>query len=138
MERAPGPGDVLPDLKLLTPDSEQVALSDLVTRRFLVDQARRLRDGGVPFPCLLDPERNLYRALGLEHIRWYRFLQPRTWRRYLASARRARPGRPTGDVRQSPGVAIVDADLRIRYVHRGETLGDYPRLDDVIEALRTV
>src|SRR5713101_5621432 len=99
-------------------------------------QARKLREGGVPFPCLLDPERSLYRTLGLEHIRWHRFVQPSTWRRYLASARRARQGRLTGDLRQAPGIVILDADLRIRYLHRGTTLGDYPRLEDVMEALR--
>lgn len=101
-------------------------------------QARQLMARGVPFPLLVDPERNLYRVLGLEHIRWHRFLQPSTWWRYLRSARVARQGRLTGDVRQSPGVAIIDTDRRIRYLHRGTTLGDYPPVEEVLQALRAV
>jgi hypothetical protein len=101
-------------------------------------QARELMAGGVPFTLLVDPERNLYRALGLDHIRWYRFLQPTTWARYLRAAGRARPGRLAGDVRQAPGVAIVDTAYRLRYLHRGTTLGDYPPVGEVLAALRAV
>ena len=101
-------------------------------------QARQLMDNGIPFPLLVDPERNLYRALGLDHIRWWRLLQPSTWRRYLRGARGARQGRLTGDLRQAPGVAIIDPDRRLRYLYRGTTLGDYPQLGDVLAVLRQV
>lgn len=101
-------------------------------------QARQLIEAGVPFPLLLDPDRNLYRALGLDHIRWHRFLQPATWRRYLRASRGARQGRLTGDLRQAPGVAIIDTERRLRYLHRGTTLGDYPPLEEVLAALREI
>jgi hypothetical protein len=101
-------------------------------------QARSLMEGGVPFPLLLDPQRNLYRALGIEHIRWHRWLRPGTWVRYLGAARQARQGRLTGDLRQAPGVAIIDTERRVRYLHRGTTLGDYPPLPDVLAALRAI
>lgn len=99
-------------------------------------QARDLMEHGIPFPLLLDPDRNLYRALGIDHIAWHRFLQPSTWRRYVSASRGARQGRLTGDLRQAPGVAIVDTDRRLRYLHRGSTLADYPPLSDVLAALR--
>lgn len=98
-------------------------------------QARELMDRGVPFPLLVDPDRNLYRALDLDHIHWRRWLQPSTWRRYLPGARGGGQGRLTGDLRQAPGVAVIDRDRRLRYLHRGTTLGDYPPVTDVLAAL---
>lgn len=98
-------------------------------------QARELMDGGIRFPLLVDPDRNLYRTLGLDHIRWNRWLQPSTWRRYLRGARGGRQGRLTGDLRQAPGVAVIDQERRLRYLHRGTTLGDYPPVNDVLAAL---
>lgn len=101
-------------------------------------QAKALMDGGVRFPLLVDPDRNLYRVLGIERIRWSRFVQLSTWRRYLRASRGARQGRLTGDIRQAPGVAIIDTKRRLRYLHRGTTLGDYPPLDEVLAAIRTI
>lgn len=103
-----------------------------------VHQARRLMDTEFPFPLLVDPDRNVYRALGLDHIAWHRFLQPSTWSRYLRASRGARQGRLTGDLRQAPGVAIIDTDRRVRYLHVGSTLGDYPPLGEVLDALREI
>lgn len=100
--------------------------------------ARQLMEGGIPFPLLVDRDRNLHRALGLDHIRWYRFLQPATWRRYLRASRGARQGRLTGDLRQAPGVAVIDTERRLRYFHPGTTLGDYPPLEEVLAALRGI
>lgn len=99
-------------------------------------QARALREDGVPFDLLLDPDRELYRALGVERIRWRQYLKPRTWRGYLSGARGARQGRITGDPQQAPGVVIADADGIVRLLHRGITLGDYPPLDEVLDVLR--
>jgi hypothetical protein len=101
-------------------------------------QARALMADGIAFPLLVDPDRNLYRALGIDHIAWRRWLQPSTWRRYFRGARGARQGKLTGDLRQAPGVAIIDRQRRLRYLHRGTTLGDYPPLDEVLAALEAV
>ncbi len=101
-------------------------------------QARQLIREGLPFPALLDPDKNLYRALGIERIRWEQWLRPSTWRRYFASIRRARQGRLTGDILQAPGIAILDPGRTVRYLHRGRTLGDYPPVVEVIGALRQV
>jgi hypothetical protein len=96
-------------------------------------QARNLMDRGVPFPCLLDPEHNLSRALDLGRIPWSAWLWPRTYTGYLRGARRARPGRiSAADALQAPGVVIVDPPGRLAWVHRGRTLGDYPPVNRVI------
>ena len=100
-------------------------------------QARQLMGDGLPFPALVDPKKNLYRALGIERISWDQWFRPSTWRRYGAGfGRGARQGRLTGDVLQAPGVVILDADRTIRYLHRGRTLADYPPLGDILDALR--
>ena len=101
-------------------------------------QARRLMADGLPFPALVDPDKHLYRALGIERIPWDQWIRPSTWRRYLRSIGRARQGRLTGDILQAPGVAIFEPLVTLRWLHRGRTLGDYPTLDEVLDVLRTV
>lgn len=99
-------------------------------------QARQLMRDGLPFPALLDPDKNLYRTLDIPRIRWDQWFRLSTWRLYLRSIRRARQGRPTGDILQAPGIAVLDTDCTIRYLRRGTTLGDYPPLPEILDALR--
>ena len=98
-------------------------------------QARALMADGVGFDLLLDPERHLYDALSVGRFPWWKMLMPGTWRRYLRAARGARQGKITGHPLQSPGLVVLDSDLRIEFVHRGETLGDYPRVESLLEVL---
>ena len=92
-------------------------------------QARRLVAEGLPFACLVDSGRRLYAALGLGRFGWRAWLTPETARTYLvALARGARQGRRTGDARQQGGVAVFDAALRLTWLHRSTTLGDYPEI----------
>lgn len=101
-------------------------------------QARQLMREGLPFPALLDPDKNLYRALGIPRIPWEQWFRPTTWKLYSRSVRRARQGRLTGDILQAPGITVVDGERTIRYLRRGTTLGDYPPLDEILDALRQV
>lgn len=102
-------------------------------------QARHLMENGVPFPCLLDPEHRLFGALDLDRIPWRAWLWPRTYAGYLRGARHARQGRISwGNTLQRPGVAVLDGGGRLGWVHRGETLGDYPPVSEVMEQLRRV
>jgi hypothetical protein len=100
-------------------------------------QARRLMDEGMPFPCLVDPEARLHRALGIGRVSLRVFLDPRTYANYWRAWRRgARQGRITGDGRRLSGVAILDADGRLRWRHLASTIGDYPPLAQVVDELR--
>ena len=101
-----------------------------------LEQARRLMEAGTPFPCLVDAERRLYRVLGLGRVGPTTFLDPTTYMNYWRSWRRgARQGRVSGDPGQLSGVAILDADGRLRWRHVSRTIGDYPSLPDVLGAL---
>jgi hypothetical protein len=105
-------------------------------------QARRLMEDGVmgrpvPFPLLVDPEANLYRALGLGQVGWSHWLRPDVAVRYVRAWRGgARQGKVTGDARRLSGVAVVDPDRRLRYLHRSTTIGDYPPIADLLGVLR--
>lgn len=116
---------------------------DLVVVGVAADfQARHLADTyGIEAPMLLDPEQNLYRALAIPRLRPVDFLRPSTWRIYLPLfwrryvTRRVdgpRQGRIVGDPAQLPGLAVVDADVCLQWVHRGASLGDYPPVDDLL------
>jgi hypothetical protein len=104
-------------------------------------QARRLMEQGfrgraVPFPLLVDPAANLYRALGFGRIGWTHWLRPDVVGRYVRAWRRGtRPGRVTGDARRLSGVAVVDPDRRVRYLSRSTTVGDYPPVAELLRVL---
>lgn len=90
------------------------------------------------YPCVVDPDHHVYRVLGLGRVRWHEWLTPRLWRNYLGAFRRgARQGRVTGDGLQKSGVAVVDPDRTLRWLYRAETVGDYPAIPAVLEALRS-
>jgi hypothetical protein len=100
-------------------------------------QARRLMDEGSPFPCLVDPEAALYRALGIGRVGPRMFLDPNTYANYWRAWRRgARQGRITGDPQRLSGVAIIDAEGRLYWRHLASTIGDYPALSTVLDELR--
>ena len=98
-------------------------------------QAAHLMESGIGYELLVDPDEHMYHALDLRRFPWWRMLDPRTWRNYVRSLRRARQGRITNHPLQSPGVVALDADLRVRYLHRGATIGDYPPVQVVIDDL---
>jgi AhpC/TSA antioxidant enzyme len=100
------------------------------------EQARQLMADGMPFPCLLDPERRLYGALGLRRVSARTLLDPATYTNYWRAWRRgSRQGKVTGDPRQLSGVAILDAEGRLRWRHVSRTVGDYPPLRAVLAEL---
>ncbi len=99
-------------------------------------QAKYLMQNGIGYELLLDPEENLYQALQLRRFGWWMILDPRMWWRYLRSLRSSRQGKITNHPLQSPGVVILGEDLTVIYLHRGESIGDYPPVDDVIRAAR--
>ena len=103
------------------------------------EQARRLMETGTPFPCLVDADRRLYRALGLRRVALRTFVDPATYLNYWRAWRRgARQDRVTGDPRQLSGVALLDAGGRLRGRHVSRTIGDYPPLPRVLAEIRRV
>ena len=100
-------------------------------------QAHRLMEGGIPFACLVDPEARLYQALGIGRVTWRTVLAPVTYLNYWRAWRRgARQGRITGDPRRLSGVAVVDAEGRLRWRYVARPIGDYPPIERVIAEVK--
>ena len=94
-------------------------------------------DHGMPFECLVDPEAQLYRVLGIGRTGWRAALRPDTYRNYWRGFRRGgRQGEVTGDPRRLSGVAVFDAQHRLRWRHVARTIGDYPPVATLLAALR--
>lgn len=98
-------------------------------------QARWLmEERGIRFPLLVDPERRLYDAIDLPR-RWWVGVNPRGWWNYArALARGNRQGRII-EPNQLPGLVLLDPAARAVWIHRGRALGDYPKVDRVLQEL---
>jgi alkyl hydroperoxide reductase subunit AhpC len=119
-------------------------LADLGTEVLIVsfadEQPARawLQETGVRFPLLLDPQRRVYRAYGLERsvartwtprVLWY-------YLRRLVAGRRLR--RIEGDPHQLGGDFIVDPRGIVRFVHREWDPVDRPPVGRLLEILRSL
>ncbi|MBL0715855.1 MAG: redoxin domain-containing protein [Desulfosarcina sp.] len=90
----------------------------------------------VSFPMVCDPDRNLYRDFAIERMSPLGFFSPTIALRGIAAMAQGHTmGLPEGDVRQLPGVFIIDRDGIIQYRHDGGDPADYPEPQELIEAL---
>jgi peroxiredoxin len=95
----------------------------------------RRRD--VPFDCLGDPEREAYRAVGLERGGPLEYLGPRAALGWLRAAAHGQfGGLPHGDTAQRPGTFVIAPDGTVAFAHYNRNSADNPRNEDVLEAVR--
>lgn len=97
-----------------------------------------LDDYELPFPVLLDPERDTYRAYGLARGSWHRVWGLRAARRYIELIRRDGLGglhRPTEDTLQLGGDFVIAPDGTLAWGYWGEGPDDRPSVDDLVEAV---
>jgi peroxiredoxin len=94
-----------------------------------------LQETGAPFPLLLDPERAVYRAYGLE-TSFVRVWSPKVMWHYT---RRVLAGQKLqsiqGDPHQLGGDFVVDAQGVIRLAHRSRDPVDRPPVETLLAAL---
>jgi len=108
------------------------------------EMARFCGRHGVASVCIADPQRESYRAMGLERTDWWTILFPTPeGRRRRAAAKAA--GFPISlkgtfqkhsDVLQLPGAALVARDGRIQWVHRGSTPSDLSAPSKLLQIAR--
>jgi peroxiredoxin len=90
----------------------------------------------VPFPILSDPRKELYRAFELKRMSALGFLSPSvTLKGVAAMAQGHGIGLPQGDVRQLPGVFVIDTAGQIVYSHHAADPADHPDADTILKAL---
>jgi len=88
---------------------------------------------GLPWPLLLDEERQLYRAYGMEQGGMWDVWGWSSWKVYaqlLAKGRRLR--RPTSDTKQLGGDVIVDSKGIVRLHWVGSGPADRPSVDRLL------
>lgn len=102
-------------------------------------QAQQWRDEtGVHFPLLLDHERTVYRAFGLESSLW-RAWQPKVWLRYthmLLTGWRWQGIRD--DSSQLGGDFVVDGQGIVRLAHPSRDPTDRPAVANIVAGLKTI
>jgi peroxiredoxin len=95
------------------------------------------RRRGAPFDCLGDPDREAYRAVGLERGGPLEFLGPSAAVGWLKAAAHGNfGGRPEGDVAQRPGTFVVGQDGRVVLAHYNRNAADNPSNAEVLDAVR--
>jgi len=99
-------------------------------------QAEWLGTQGIEFPLLLDPDQAIYAAIDLARFPWWAMFSWATARNYVRAAKRARQGRIANHPLQRPGLIVLDPGLEIVYLHRGERLGDYPPVEQLVTAVQ--
>ena len=93
------------------------------------------------FPCLGDPDRSSYRALGLARGEWWSmvikpfFTDTRESLRLIRQADLRASQLDATDVLQLGGVAIVDRDGVLRFLHVAGTPADIPSNEEIFAAL---
>jgi peroxiredoxin len=96
------------------------------------------RQRGVDLECLGDPEREAYRAVGLERGGPKELYHPRAGARLVRAALKgAVAGKPEGDTRQMPGTFVVGRDGRVVFAHYNRDQSDNPDTEEVLEAVRS-
>ena len=98
-------------------------------------QARWLRDTkGVGMPLLLDPDQRVRALVGLGDLTARQLSKAGGWANYArAIGSGFRPQVPTEHARSAPGIAVFDRNFDALWVHRGQMMGDYPPIDELIE-----
>ena len=92
----------------------------------------------VPFTMIADPEKRLFKAFQLKQATPKALLSVGMAMKGLSAlARGHRIGIPKGDVRQLPGVFIIDTDGRIRFSHFAKDPADHPSADVLLRFLQT-
>lgn len=102
----------------------QVVVGSFATR----DRIRTyLKYAPSPFLFVRDPERKLYRALGLRRGRVWEIFSPRTLLKYAGFALRGKlPEKPEEDILQLGGDFLFDATGALRFSYPSKTPADRP------------
>lgn len=91
----------------------------------------------VPFEMLADPERRLFEAFRLKRASTASLLSAKmAVRGMLALAKGHGIGVPKGDVRQLPGVFIIDSTGHILFSHHATGPEDHPQPETLLTELR--
>lgn len=93
-------------------------------------------DTGLRWPLLIDRERSVYAAYGMDRAGWWQVWGPRSLSPYLRDLAHGRlPSVPTDDVRQRGGDVLLDPQGRVVLHYVGETSIDRPDVAEILAAV---
>ena len=92
----------------------------------------------LPFRLLADPQRQAYRAYGLQRGSAWKVAGPAVWAAGLKAVVRHGVGMPVGDPLQLAGTFVIDRDGIIRYAHHSANSADRPPNSELIAALEAL
>jgi len=91
----------------------------------------------LPWPLLVDDNRELYRAYGMLSAGFWDIWGPKTWWAYLKEIVRGRlPKKSTGDISQRGGDVLIDPTGMIRLHHIGQGPSDRPSPEAILRIVR--
>ena len=91
----------------------------------------------VPFTMIADPEKRLFGAFRLKQATVGSLFSAKMIVKGVnAMARGHVMGKPQGDVRQLPGVFIIDTASGIRFSHHALAPADHPQPEELLAVLR--
>ena len=90
----------------------------------------------LPWPLLVDTDRKLYRAYGMERGDWWSIYGPASIWQYmqLIFFRGRRIEKPGSDYRQLGGDVLIDPDGRVRFHHVSTSPHDRPTVEAILAA----
>jgi peroxiredoxin len=92
----------------------------------------------VPFDMIADPEKRLFKAFHLKQASTGDLLSVGLAVKGLSAMLRGHGlGIPKGDVRQLPGVFIIDTTGRIRFSYFAEGPADHPDPDELLKVIQS-
>ena len=93
----------------------------------------------VTFQMICDPDQHLYREFAIERMSPLGFFSPSMVLRGIgAMAQGHTMGLPEGDVRQLPGVIIIDCGGTIQYRYTSSGPADHPSTQELVAALGAI
>ena len=111
----------------------QVVLVGMGTPSESVEFAEKFK---VPFPIVADPQKKLYRKFELKEMSTLGFFSPSVALKGVAAIVGGHGiGTPRGDVRQLPGVFIIDTAGQIVFSHFSKDPADHPDSKTILAAL---
>jgi hypothetical protein len=95
-----------------------------------------VRETQLKWPLLVDHERTLYKAYGMQRGSWWNVAGPASIRVYLKLIGRGRRlKRPGSDVRQLGGDVLIDPDGIVRIHHVGSGPADRPDVSELMQSV---
>ncbi|NIL98052.1 MAG: redoxin domain-containing protein [Planctomycetales bacterium] len=90
-----------------------------------------------PWPMLVDEDRRLYHAYGMQPGSWHKILGPASWAAYARLIVRGHlPRPPTGDTQQLGGDVVIDPHGTVRLQHVGQGPADRLPIDELLGLVR--